>query len=90
MTRRMEWPPPPLNLSPAPALHLLGRNFVHSRRWLGVRQASVRTLQWQPGGGILQRLAITTIFVWIAIMGYRLASHQPRGDGETDHYASSR
>jgi hypothetical membrane protein len=31
-------------------------------------------LQWEPGGGIAQRLAITTIFGWIAVMGYRLAS----------------
>ena len=31
-------------------------------------------LQWEPGGGIAQRLAITTVFGWIAIMGYRLAS----------------
>jgi hypothetical membrane protein len=28
----------------------------------------------EPGGGIVQRLAITTVFGWIAVMGYRLAS----------------
>jgi uncharacterized protein DUF998 len=28
----------------------------------------------EPGGGIVQRLAITTVFGWIAFMGYRLAS----------------
>jgi hypothetical membrane protein len=28
----------------------------------------------EPGGGIVQRLAITTVFAWIAAMGYRLAS----------------
>jgi hypothetical protein len=31
-------------------------------------------LHWEPGGGIVQRLAITTVFGWIAAMGYRLAS----------------
>jgi hypothetical membrane protein len=31
-------------------------------------------LQWGPGGGIVQRLAITTVFGWIAVTGYRLAS----------------
>lgn len=31
-------------------------------------------LAWEPGGGIVQRLAITTVFGWIAVMGYRLAS----------------
>jgi hypothetical membrane protein len=31
-------------------------------------------LQWERGGGVLQRLAITTVFSWIAVMGYRLAS----------------
>jgi hypothetical membrane protein len=33
-------------------------------------------LQWEPGGGIVQRLAITTVFGWIAVMGYRLASRR--------------
>jgi hypothetical membrane protein len=28
----------------------------------------------EPGGGIVQRLAITTVFGWIAVMGYRLGS----------------
>jgi hypothetical protein len=37
-------------------------------------------LQWEPGGGIVQRLAITTVFVWIAAMGYRLASRPAAAD----------
>jgi hypothetical protein len=37
-------------------------------------------LQWEPGGGIVQRLAITTVFVWIAGMGYRLASRPAAAD----------
>jgi hypothetical protein len=28
----------------------------------------------EPGGGIVQRLAITTVLAWIAVIGYRLAS----------------
>ena len=38
-------------------------------------------LQWEPGGGIVQRLAITTIFGWVATMGYLLASRPARRSG---------
>jgi hypothetical protein len=37
-------------------------------------------LQWEPGGGIVQRLAITTVFGWIAAMGYRLGFATSRSD----------
>jgi uncharacterized protein DUF998 len=37
-------------------------------------------LQWEPGGGIVQRLAITTVFGWLAVMGYRLASQPAAAD----------
>jgi hypothetical protein len=37
-------------------------------------------LQWEPGGGIVQRLAITTVFGWFAVMGYRLASRPAAAD----------
>jgi hypothetical membrane protein len=30
----------------------------------------------QPGGGVAQRLAITTVFVWIGVVGYALASRR--------------
>jgi hypothetical membrane protein len=37
-------------------------------------------LQWEQGGGIVQRLAITTVFGWIAVIGYRLASRPAAAD----------
>jgi hypothetical membrane protein len=69
------------------ALFSLARRFHRDLSWRPLGKVSIvaavatvaflvlyMALQWEPGGGIAQRLAITTIFGWIAVMGYRLAS----------------
>lgn len=69
------------------ALFSLAYRFHRDLSWRPLGKASIvaavatvaflvlyMALQWEPGGGIAQRLAITTIFGWIAVMGYRMAS----------------
>jgi hypothetical membrane protein len=69
------------------ALFSLARRFRRDLSWRPLGRLSLvagaatvaflvlyMRLQWERGGGIVQRLAITTIFGWIAAMGYRLAS----------------
>lgn len=69
------------------AIFLLARRFRREDSWrpLGkitlIADAAVvaflvlyMLFAWQPGGGIAQRLAITTVLGWIAFVGYRLAS----------------
>jgi hypothetical protein len=69
------------------AIFLLARRFHRDVTWRPLGRVSLvagaatvallvvyMPLQWEPGGGIVQRLAITTVFGWIAVMGYRLGS----------------
>ena len=77
------------------ALFSLARRFHRDLSWRPLGKVSIvaavatvaflvlyMALQWESGGGIAQRLAITTIFGWIAVMGCRLASRPAAAESQ--------